>query len=116
MLEQSSTSFTVIFSSRRGELAELVTTAGGATCAPDAAVGEVQGSSGAEGGRQGQDAGGASVGSLDDFDGIVVVGGDGTFFEVNTLASLQAIGRQTERRCRLTRRSVPCAMLSCLET
>ncbi len=83
MLEQSSTSFTAIFSSRGGELAELVTGAGGAACAPDAAVEEGRGSGGDRQGQgRGQDAGGSRVGSLDDFDGIVVVGGDGTFFEV----------------------------------
>lgn len=80
MLEQAQTSTTVIYSTRRGEFAEIIANAGGGANAS----GAVERANGAEGG----DAGGAPevdvsrVGSLDDLDGIVVVGGDGTFFEV----------------------------------
>lgn len=78
-------SVTVIFSTRKGELAELITNAGspdGGDAVAEAAKGAAAG--GGAGGRvQGGGAAGARrVESLDDFDGIVVIGGDGTFFEV----------------------------------
>ncbi|CAN0280242.1 unnamed protein product, partial [Ectocarpus sp. 12 AP-2014] len=71
MLEQAMTTVTVVFSTRRGELAEIITNAGDNS--------STDGATGASAGRVG---GRSNVGSLDDLDGIVVVGGDGTFFEV----------------------------------
>lgn len=75
MLEQAQVTTTVIFSTRGGEFAEIIANAGGGT---GAGGGAVQGANGVGGGG----VGGSRVGSLDDLDGIVVVGGDGTFFEV----------------------------------
>lgn len=72
MLDQAMTTVTVVFSTRRGELAEIITNAGDNSSSGDAAR-----SASAGGG-----CGGSTAGSLDDLDGIVVVGGDGTFFEV----------------------------------
>ncbi|CAM9303527.1 unnamed protein product [Ectocarpus fasciculatus] len=72
MLDQAMTTVTVVFSTRRGELAEIITNAGDNSSSGDAARSASAGGGG----------GGSTVGSLDDLDGIVVVGGDGTFFEV----------------------------------
>ncbi|CBN76438.1 Sphingosine kinase [Ectocarpus siliculosus] len=71
MLEQAMTTANVVFSTRRGELAEIITNAG-----DNSSTDATRGASAGGGG------GGSTVGSLDDLDGIVVVGGDGTFFEV----------------------------------
>lgn len=78
MLDQAQATTTVIFSTRRGEMAELIANAGGG---PNSSV-AVEGMSGAAGGGWLRGPGESRVGSLDDLDGIVVVGGDGTFFEV----------------------------------
>lgn len=72
MLEQAQARTTVIFSTRQGEFAEIITNAAGGGGGTNAS-GVVEGASGATGSR---------VCNLDDLDGIVVVGGDGTFFEV----------------------------------
>lgn len=87
MLEQAMVSVAVVFSTRRGELAELVTRAGssgegGGAMAGGAKGGAAGGGGGGGGGRGAVGPGRVLVGSLDDFDGIVVIGGDGTFFEV----------------------------------
>lgn len=76
MLEQAQVATTVIFSTRGGEFAEVIANAGSGTGA--SAPGAIQGANAAGGGRAEE----SRVGSLDDLDGIVVVGGDGTFFEV----------------------------------
>eukprot|EP00903_Cladosiphon_okamuranus_P016711 g15404.t1 len=73
MLEQAQADTKVIFSTRRGEFSEIITNA--------AAGGDGTNASGAEG-ASGAAVSASRVGSLDDLDGIVVVGGDGTFFEV----------------------------------
>ncbi|CAM9497312.1 unnamed protein product, partial [Hapterophycus canaliculatus] len=89
MLDQAMAAVTVIFSTRRGELAELITNAGG-----NAAT-EPGGNGGAD---RGEAAGESRLGSLDGFDGIVVVGGDGTFFEVlQGLYARQDCARQLSR-------------------
>lgn len=81
MLEQAQASTTAIFSTRRGELKDLIAKAGGGGGA--SASGAVEGGSDAGGGGEATAGeGGSRVGRLEDFDGIVVVGGDGTFFEV----------------------------------
>lgn len=65
-------------SSRPGELAELVTEAGssGEGGGEDVATGSTGATAG--GGREGE----PRLGSLDDYDGIITVGGDGTLHEV----------------------------------
>lgn len=70
---------TTVVSTRGGELAELVANAAGAKLGGEESVGKDDAGAGVEGGTGGAV---SRLGSLDDFDGIVVVGGDGTFFEV----------------------------------
>lgn len=79
MLEQAQATATVIFSTRRGELSEIIASAAGGGASPSSAAGGASGAGGG-GGARGTDA--SRVGSLDVLDGIVVIGGDGTFFEV----------------------------------
>lgn len=70
---------TPIVSTRGGELAELIATAGVSEGCNRASVeATTDAGTGVRGGSRGV----SGLGSLDDFDGIVVVGGDGTFFEV----------------------------------
>lgn len=66
---------TLIVSSRPGELANVVTEAG----IISGGQGQGVGSDATDGGERG---GEPRLGSLDDFDGIVTVGGDGTLHEV----------------------------------
>lgn len=78
MLEQAMSKITLFKSSRPGELAEVVTEAGssGEGRGEGVATGSTDATAG--GGREGE----PRVGSLDDYDGIVTVGGDGTLHEV----------------------------------
>lgn len=82
------TDITPVISTRGGELAEVVRYAGhhGAHIPEE----KKDGNGGAGGlagrgrpGKRGESV--VDVGSLDNFDGIVVVGGDGTLFEVGSL-------------------------------
>eukprot|EP00904_Undaria_pinnatifida_P009066 jgi/Undpi1/528/HiC_scaffold_10.g03992.m1 len=75
MLEQAMSKITLIVSSRPGELANVVTEAG----IISGGQGQGVGSDATDGGERG---GEPRLGSLDDFDGIVTVGGDGTLHEV----------------------------------
>lgn len=89
MLEKAVSAVTVIFSTRRGELAELIKNANGDNSSTSTSTNPGVGSDEATeprvddgGANRGNPAGESRLGSLDGFDGIVVVGGDGTFFEV----------------------------------
>lgn len=91
MLDQAMSAITVIFSTRGGELAELIKGAGGSSGSTSASTDPGQGDAnsnaatepeGGCGAGRGGPASDSRLGSLDGFDGIVVVGGDGTFFEV----------------------------------
>eukprot|EP00752_Nemacystus_decipiens_P001239 g1238.t1 len=95
MLEQAQVATTVIFSTRRGEFQEIIASAGGA--ASSSAPSAVEAANGTGGGGVGA----SRVGNLDDLDGIVVVGGDGTFFEV-----LQGMYSRTDCAVQLKRLSL----------
>lgn len=80
MLEQALTDITPVISTRAGELAEVVRYAGNRS---DHTATSASGSGRNTGVGEGRGAESVvDVGSLDNFDGIVVLGGDGTLFEV----------------------------------
>lgn len=100
MLEQSQASLTAVISTRRGEIEDVMKLAGqgggNATALTSisnkakGSVGTLNGSEPIPKGVQQNERDGENgnrhvldVGQLDDFDAIVVVGGDGTFFEVS---------------------------------
>ena len=78
MLEQAMSEITLVMSSRPGELAEVVTEAGSSGGGRGESVAPGSTDATAGGGRGGK----PRLGSLDDYDGIVTVGGDGTLHEV----------------------------------
>lgn len=96
MLEQASTDTTLVFSKRGGELSQIIRQAGrrGLATTSDEDRTAIMDTGAAAAGigecietvdRQAEssrEADVVDVGSLDGFDGIVVVGGDGTLFEV----------------------------------
>lgn len=75
VLEQAMVTATTVVSKRRGELAEVIANAKGGKSPGTEKEDDGSGDVGAV-----PEA--AVLGSLDDFDGIVVIGGDGTLFEV----------------------------------
>lgn len=86
MLEEAMATFTAIISTRRGELAEVINNAGAGGGNNDHAGSghsTTRPRPAADAGGIEEAVGGISrIGNLDAYDGIVVVGGDGTLHEV----------------------------------